>query len=187
MMLYHISFLRRTNRLNYFFRLSKDGACDFRNIYNLYFGKNGFPKLYDELTERKALHRRNPVILLFDNEESKGKPLSEFKKSIGKTDIKNADIERGICIKGNLFFLTNPRQKHELNPSSDDCMIEYLIPKEAHEHKIKGKKLNLNENYSISKVEHLTKTDCLSYSNPVFDFTEILQFTDYRAYNYHLY
>ena len=26
-------------------------------------------------------------------------------------------------------------------------MIEYLIPKEAHEHKIKGKKLNLNENY----------------------------------------
>ena len=168
MMLYHISFLRRTNRLNYFFRLSKDGACDFRNIYNLYFGKNGFPKLYDELTERKALHRRNPVILLFDNEGSKGKPLSEFKKSIGKTDIKNADIERG-------------------NPSSDDCMIEYLIPKEAHEHKIKGKKLNLNENYSISKVEHLTKTDCLSYSNPVFDFTEILQFTDYRAYNYHLY
>jgi hypothetical protein len=51
---YHISFLRRTNRLNYFFRLSKDGACDFRNIYNLYFGKNGFPKLYDELTESFA-------------------------------------------------------------------------------------------------------------------------------------
>ncbi len=41
--------------------------------------------------------------------------------------------------------------------------------------------------YSISKVEHLTKPDCLSYSNPIFDFTEFLQFTDYRAYNYHLY
>lgn len=75
---FKIYFLNRTKRLNYFFGISGDGADTMKNIWNFYNGKDNYENIYKHIKSKSQIespNKVNPVILLFDNEQYKDKPL----------------------------------------------------------------------------------------------------------------
>lgn len=140
---FHISFLRKTRRLKYFFGLEQDGADSMKNIYNLYCCKNGFPNIYDYISEKNKGKPSNPVILLYDNEQKTERPLKKF---ISYAAIKVTPQEITHRIVDNLFLLTNPLVK-----GKGECEIEDLFDDTVLSHTIGGKKFSRDSKIDNSK------------------------------------
>lgn len=139
---YKISFLKRSNLLEYLFGFGKDGADAMKNLYNFFAGKNGF-KNYHQYFQKYSNHKaHNPVIFVFDNElNNSQKPLKNFISHVNlkpdQTDkfIKNHFIS--IEKDSNLFLLT-----HQLVCEKNECEIEDLFEKELTEMKLNGKEFD---------------------------------------------
>lgn len=82
---FRIEFLKRTNRLLYFFKLSKDGADTIINIYNIYENKGG--SLFDLFIKKYKSIPKNSVIIVFDNEDSNKKPLVKFLNNVKNKSV----------------------------------------------------------------------------------------------------
>lgn len=144
---FNFKFLNRTDKLKFFFGISEDGADTMVNIYNYYSGTNcrNIDKILEKkLSSKQSRGTRNPVILIFDNEQKGNKkPLKKFLNySRKKLDC---NLYSRIC--SNLYLQTIP-----LVNNKDECEIEDLYSEDLLSIKIKGKtfskKTNENsENY----------------------------------------
>ena len=132
---YNISFLNKTKRLSYLLNISEDGADTMKNIFNYYKGRNSFPDLYSKIKEQSKQVPKMPVILIFDNEQVKNKPLKIFLKYIGQQELLKENLFARIT--DNLYVVTNPLVNGE-----PECEIEDLFPKETLSHVIGGKTFN---------------------------------------------
>lgn len=77
---FKVSFLKRSKRLEYFFNINQDGADTIKNVLNMYTGQKGFANYYKYFKDKSEKDGRNPVILIFDNEQNTDRPLKKFKK-----------------------------------------------------------------------------------------------------------
>ena len=149
---YHITFLRKTERLTYFLGIVQDGASAMTTIYN-YFSKkenHDFPDYYAWFSKFDSIPSPQPVILLFDNETVTKRPLQKFLGYIDATEKDKQDIQSNLflCIRptSNLFLLTNP-----LVDNQNECEIEYLFQSETREVVIGGKRLCLKDQFDTKK------------------------------------
>lgn len=143
---FKIYFLNKTKRLEYFLGISIDGADTMKNIWNFYKGMGGCFNIFDYLSEKNkamALSNINPVILLFDNEQNKNRPLKKF------LNYTNINLEKGqICQKlySNLYLQVIP-----LINKLKMCEIEDLYLEKTLNLIIKGKKFSRDENLDTNK------------------------------------
>lgn len=145
--IFEIKFLKRSKRLMYFFKLSLDGADTNKNIYYIYEHKKG--SIYDLFIKKYKIIPKNPVILIFDNESNKDKPLKKFLNVVNNNSISNEVFKNlNACLKkeSNLFILTNPKVENNQNTE-----IEELFLPETLNVCIDGKKFSLKENYDNTK------------------------------------
>lgn len=140
---FNISFLARTKRLEYFLSIQQDGADTMKNIYNLYCGNNNYPNLYKFFKEKGSLNPKNPVILVFDNEQESERPLKKF---IKHTRITQKPFQSGYNICENLFLVTNPLVKGE-----NECEIEDLFDTSVLSTIIGGKKFSRSGTFDESQ------------------------------------
>lgn len=143
---YKISFLKRTNRLEYFFNMAQDGADAMKNIYNLYTGIHDYQNCFQYISHRSKTKPINPVVLIFDNEQKTKKPLKAFLNHIHAKDVKLLGKNISINIKENLYLLTNP-----LNGKSEEAEIEDLFEAEVLQHEIEGKTFSRDKKYNTNK------------------------------------
>ncbi|MBQ8913357.1 MAG: retron Ec67 family RNA-directed DNA polymerase/endonuclease [Lachnospiraceae bacterium] len=141
--IFNISFLKRSSFLEYFLNIYQDGADDIKNIYNFYVGNNHYPNLYEFFLEKSSLKPKNPVILIFDNEQNSDRPLKKFLNHI-KIDSKN--FKSGQCIYANIYLITNPLVKGKA-----ECEIEDLFEETILENVIEDKKFSREKKYDINK------------------------------------
>lgn len=132
---FKVSFLKRSKKLNFFFKMAEDGADAMKRIYDLYVGNSNTPNLYKLFSNKYNLKPNNPVFLLFDNEQNNNKPLAMFKKYA--KIITEIEISKNLV--GNLYLLT-----HQLVKESTECEIEDLFDFELLETKIGGKTFSRN-------------------------------------------
>lgn len=135
---WHLSFLRRTDRLSKFFGISVDGADTLQTVYDYYAGRNVL-NIYEYLYKKANKRPYYPVILIFDNEQQKGKPLKKFLNYI------NLNRKLDVCLYqrviGNLYVLT-----HKLPEGKEVAEIEDLFTKETLNIRIAGKYFSRKEN-----------------------------------------
>ena len=130
---YRISFLKRSKRVRYFCGMYKDGADAMMNIVNFYKGKNKLTNYAKMFKEKYKCKFEFPVILLYDNEQVKSKPLKKLKGTLNiNTEIKE---KLYVNVEENLFILTNPLVKGKA-----ECEIEDLFTDDTLAHEISGKK-----------------------------------------------
>lgn len=130
---YRISFLKRSKRVRYFWGMNKDGADAMMNIVNFYKGKNKLTNYAKMFKEKYKCKFEFPVILLYDNEQVKSKPLKKLKGTLNiNTEIKE---KLYVNVEENLFILTNPLVK-----GKSECEIEDLFTDDTLAHEISGKK-----------------------------------------------
>lgn len=144
---FKIKFLKRTNRLLYFFKLSLDGADTNINIYNIYENKDG--SLFDLFIKKYKTVPKNPVIIIFDNEDSNKKPLVKFLNNVKNKSVPDKlKNNLNACLKenSNLYILTNPKICGLQNTE-----IENLFTEETLKTKINGKTLSLKNDYNVDK------------------------------------
>lgn len=140
-----IYFLKRSERLRYFLGVYPDGADTMKNIFNFYKGKNNCFNINEYLNKKREPNnvnlKRNPVILLLDNEqESSGKkPLKEFLKY---SNLKLSKKETTIRIIDNLYLQTIP-----LLVNTKEMEIEDLYSDNVLLTKIGGKLFTKKEDY----------------------------------------
>ena len=163
---FHLTFLRRTPLLKYYFRFFKDGADQMKNLSNFWTGEENhkiFPnysKYFKNLTGRDAAC---PVIFLFDNElsfQKNKRPISEFIKHIFPNDsdrnqvVSELSQENKYNIIDNLYLLTHPSetQKEE---------IEDLFEENILHHKIDGRSFSKKSNFN--KSEYYGKNEFSNY------------------------
>lgn len=147
---YRIQFLDRftkgyidqSNKLSYFFNLKEDGADTMKNIFNLYKGKHGFNNYWEKFTIKYNNIPMNPVIIIFDNEDVKGKPLKTFLDYLNNNGVKTNNEFREslqrksyVRIIGNLYILVPP-----LVEGKSVAEIEDLFDQKTLGHKINNKK-----------------------------------------------
>lgn len=152
---FKISFLRRNDRINYFFGVGQDGADSMQNLFK-YFSpekskEKGFIDYYSYFNNLCGYLPINPIVLVFDNElENKKKPLSKFINYIGFTENDKKDLEKilyaNIKSNSNLFLTTFP-----LVENKKECEIEDLFAKSVLEVKINGKKFTRQDKYDNSQ------------------------------------
>jgi len=143
---YKISFLRRTSRLRYFLNISLDGADTMKNIYNFFIGKNQFPNYLKYFMDKSNSMPKNPVVLVFDNEQKSKRPLREF---LGYIKLKKNESLNGklhLNIEKNLYLLTNPLVK-----GKSECEIEDLFEDSVLSNKIDGKSFSKENKFDINK------------------------------------
>lgn len=160
---YKISFLRRTSRLKYFLDFSRDGADAMKKIHNFYIGDCGFPNLLKYFKNKSTYEPKNPVVLIFDNEQRSKKPLKKF-----KNDIKlQEEINLSENINENLYLLTNPLRK-----GLEECELEDLFEYSVLFHKLKGKEFSRKSTFDENKYygKHIfSKYISRNYNNINFD------------------
>lgn len=143
---FKITFLKRSKRLKYFFGMSQDGADAMKNLYNFYADKNQkFENHFQKLSIESKRKPSSPVILIFDNELSKGKkPLSTFTSYADLKENKLNLLKENLSIRvidgANLFLVTNP-----LVNGKDECEIEDLFDEDTLGHKIGGKSFSKDD------------------------------------------
>lgn len=127
--------LRRSSKLSYFFNLSPDGADTMKNIYNLYKGTDKTRVNYYEYFHNKlGLTAQQPVILLYDNETEKNKPIKQL-IGICKCDEKSLREKLYLPLVDNLYVQVVP-----LAPGKSSCEIEDLFPQDVLDLEINGRK-----------------------------------------------
>ncbi len=168
---FSISFLARTKRLKYFLNIQQDGADTMLNIYNLYSGKNNYPNLYDFFKNQGTFYHKNPVILVFDNEQESEKPLKKFIKHTG---ITQKPFQSGYNICGNLFIVTNP-----LVEGKNECEIEDLFDTSVLSTKIDEK--NFSRSSTFDEKQYYGKTIFSEYilkNYKTIDFSKFMPLLD---------
>lgn len=133
---FKVSFLKRSKRLEYFFNINQDGADTIKNVLNMYTGQKGFANYYKYFKDKSEKDGRNPVILIFDNEQNTDRPLKKFKKD---AKIQDVNIKNWINISGNLYLVTNP-----IVNGKDECEIEDLFSESTLNTLIGGKSFSRN-------------------------------------------
>ena len=133
---FKVSFLKRSKRLEYFFNINQDGADTIKNVLNMYTGQEGFANYYKYFKDKSEKDGRNPVILIFDNEQNTDRPLKKFKKD---AKIQDVNIKNWINISGNLYLVTNP-----IVNGKDECEIEDLFSESTLNTLIGGKSFSRN-------------------------------------------
>lgn len=159
-----VSFLSKTKRLNYFLHISQDGADTMGNIYRFFTEKqeNTYtPNYFRYFTETYHCKQKNPIMLLYDNENSnsnnngtndivkkKKRPLANFFSNVlkGKADEKEKlktdlrqDLKIKLVVASKLFLVTNP-----LVGGKSECEIEDLFSEEVLGTTLNGKTFNRN-------------------------------------------
>lgn len=123
---FKISFLNKTKRLEYFLGISVDGADTMKNIWNFYHGMGNCFNIFKYLSAKNnnaVLEKANPVILLFDNEQEKNRPLKKF---LNYTKINFEEEHISQKLNFNLYLQTIP-----LVGKLDKCEIEDLYQEET--------------------------------------------------------
>ena len=146
---FHISFLRRSERLLYFFDYSFDGADAMQKIYNYYSGKFGMPNYYEYF--KKFGKAKKPVFLIFDNEiSSKEKPLYKFSNHCRLSKTQKDELSSKLIVnvinESNLFILTNP-----MPDGYNESEIEDLFDSSVLSHQISGKRFSRNSDSDASQ------------------------------------
>lgn len=126
---YLVTFLHRTQRLEFFLGIQQDGADTMKNIYNLFTGTNNYPNLFSSIG-RYGLKPKNPVMMLFDNESETKRPLKTFLNYIKKTLGSNSSMH----ILENLYLVTVPLVDEKI-----ESEIEDLFEADVLAHEIDGK------------------------------------------------
>lgn len=150
---FKISFLKRSDKLNYFFGVGQDGANAMKNIYN-YFTEikdSGFYNYYNFFMTKCKCAPQNPVILIFDNEiNNKKKPLKDFTNHANLSEEQIKELQDSLKIKlikdGNLFLATN-----QLIDGKEECEIEDLFPLDTLNISLNGKKFCKNDDHDTEK------------------------------------
>ncbi len=158
---YKVRFLKRTNRLKYFFKFEKDGADTILNIYKQYTintYNNGlgcaeyFRKKYEILP-------KNPVIMLLDNELSnKEKPIYKLVKTVNNRDNVKKELRRKSYshLEDNLYVAVCP-----MGNDQKECEIEDLFCKETLSTIIDGK--TFDRHRKKGDMEHYDKVQFANY------------------------
>ncbi|MDY0234731.1 MAG: retron Ec67 family RNA-directed DNA polymerase/endonuclease [Gudongella sp.] len=132
-------------RLNYFLGISGHGGNSFKNIFELYNDKklNVGSLFFNKI----RISPKNPVFLVFDNEQKKNnKPLADFKN--------HAHIKEKIDVLKkiedyNLYIITNPLV--EVGEDIEE-EIEDLFEKKLLQIEINGRKFNRKTETGSSKT-----------------------------------
>ena len=144
--IYKISFLHRSDKLRYFFDFNPDGADAMQNIYNMYTGAGKTQvNYYEYFHEKCKVKMQQPIILLFDNEFEKGKPIKKF---IGtcKCDEQNLQTTLYSHLIGNLYVQVVPLAY--LKPS---CELEDLFNDDILNLELYGRKFDRTGKADIAK------------------------------------
>lgn len=138
---YKVSFLRRSNRLEYFLNITLDGANTLKNVMKFYTEKENanypnYMRYFTQMSEKKPL---NPVVLLFDNElVNDKKPAADFAKNWLKEEQKEKlKDSKNVYVQDNVFMVITP-----LVSGYDQTDMEMLFDKEVQEIEIDGRKLD---------------------------------------------
>lgn len=171
---FKIYFLKRTERLSYFLGISPDGADTMKNIFNFYKGKNNCFNINEYLNNKRESNRetnivntkRNPVILLLDNEQgsSSKKPLKEFLKYSNLNLKKN---ETTIKIIDNLYLQTILLYENTKEMEIEDLYSDNVLLKEVNG-KIFTKKENYDNRFYFGK-DYFSKLIYKNYKNIDFE------------------
>lgn len=150
-----ISFLKKSKRLKYFLDIAMDGASVMKSIYNFYIGDNNLPNLFSRFQRLSNGNPSNPVVLLFDNELQKTKPLKVFLSGI--CSEKNHHAQQ---VKSEYHSLLIPESKlyiavPPLLPDQNECEIEDLFAPDVLGHKIGGKTFCRGKEFD--KEQHYSK------------------------------
>lgn len=152
---FNISFLKRGERLTYFFDLDTYGADSISKLYNYFSGTQGKKNYVNYFKKLTGYFPSNPTFLLFDNEllnkkkkkegKKKKRPLPKFIESIQCQNIdKIKEKLKNECyfqLQPSLFLTTLP-----LPQNCKECEIEDLFDKKTLNHKIGGKSFSRDEN-----------------------------------------
>jgi hypothetical protein len=141
---FQLSFLRRSNRLHYFFDFCLDGADEMQKLFMYYRGLWDRTNYYEYFSDFTKQNPRYPVIFIFDNElntKDKPKPIKKFLTLIKNSkDLNNYEDElknkNYVNIKDtNLYIVIVPLPIGFVN-----CEIEDLFDQKTLAHEEKGKK-----------------------------------------------
>lgn len=144
--IYKVSFLRRSKKLSYFFALNVDGADSMTNIYNMYTGSGKIHvNYYQHFTQKYGIAMQQPVILLFDNEFVKDKPIKKF-IGICKCDEETLKAKLYSRLIGNLYVQVIP-----LAHSKSVCEMEDLFSDDILNLEISGRKFDRTGKADITK------------------------------------
>ena len=151
---FKISFLKRTEKLQYFLGICLDGADAMQHIYK-YFIDLGeresrcFPN-YHGYFYKMGARPAMPVVLLYDNELESQRPLRKFVSEYKLSGERIAGFKENLFLKlqenGNIFLLTNP-----LIDEEKESEIERLFPDETLSHEIEGKTFCLKNRYDVNR------------------------------------
>lgn len=134
-----VSFFRRTKLIQNIFRISGDGGNELHKIFFMFSDEGDCLNYFEYFKTKYNLIPKHPIIFMVDNEEKKGKPLSNFIKAKDKEkrDIlkKNSYIE--LIENSKLYLLTIPNNGNE---KDENFCIECLFAKETTGHMINGKR-----------------------------------------------
>ncbi|MCI8418428.1 MAG: RNA-directed DNA polymerase [Lachnospiraceae bacterium] len=175
--IFKVSFLRRSNKLSYFFDFSLDGADAMQNIYNMYTGSGKMQvNYYKYFHEKYKTEMLNPVILLYDNEFIKDKPIKKF---IGacKCDEKTLQQKLYLPLVGNLFVqivpLVNSKQTCEIEDLFDDHILNLELSGRKFDRTGKANKKEFYNKDIFSKyiLTHYENIDFSSFT-PLFNALE---------------
>lgn len=134
---------KQSDKLKYFFNISKEGADTLSKLYNFYSDiDNHNYKNYNIFFNKYGTTPLNPIILIFDNELfSKKKPLKNFNGYIKLNNYKKNEFKNDQKIKlidqSNLYLITTP-----LVNGSDESEIEDLFSEVVLNTKIQGRKFD---------------------------------------------
>lgn len=157
---FHVTFLRRSRKLEYFFGFSRDGADAMKELYKYFIHqKNSKNTNYLGLFRNKyGIIPKKPVVFIFDNELQSERPLKKFLDAVvidlkGKARTNSLKTLNGqlseklycnLTFSQHLFVLTNP-----LVDGKSECEAEDLFSAEVRDTVIRGKKLSLKSDYNI--------------------------------------
>lgn len=151
---FKISFLKRNDRINYFFGIGQDGADSMQNLFRYFSSEKsrdkGYVDYYTYFSNLCDYLPMNPVILIFDNELiNTKKPLYKFINFVGFTGEQRESLKEFSYSKiknnSNLFLTTFPLVKNK-----DECEIEDLFPDSTLSVKLNGKNFCRQEKYDTN-------------------------------------
>ena len=165
------AFLNKTKRLEYFLGISVDGADTMKNIWNFYHGMGNCFNIFKYLSAKKnnaAFEKANPVILLFDNEQEKNRPLKKF---LNYTKINFEEKHISQKLNFNLYLQTIP-----LVGKLDKCEIEDLYQEETLNLTINEKKFSRDADFDQKRyfgksifsryiIDHYNEIDFSNFIN----------------------
>ena len=145
---FKVLFLKRTNRLAYFFDYSVDGADGVGVLCKFFIDTdNNYPNYYEKFNRSCNRKASNPIVFVFDNElRNKEKPISKFfKQKDFKSKKEEVSKELGVRLTddANLYLVTNP-----LIGESVECEIEQLFDQSVRDIEINGKKFSLDNDFN---------------------------------------